>query len=350
MITAYKPLALSQCDVDLRSTFIFPKRLFTLSEKDSSQKICFVSSTTQQPKENFFVLPLKIDQQKIDLTLDPALESPLIKRLSEFGGLDAIPEEFRTAMRAYCSQEIINTLETIFQLPISLWEENPPQETPVLDGKVIQFEVLNDDSQVDTRGSMTLPPSLLKNFVSFGAQFPLQQEPQLTSYPLDGEFIIGSAQLSSSQWNSLTSGALVFLKEPSALTSGDAHLMLEKSEKIPLSFDLKLLEPLILPLAKAASSGFTPEPLVEEKGHSSSKSPLKDTENPGMIELAFSAGTISLTIDEILHLTETKTLPRPVKIFRPLSILVQGEAIGAGELVELHGQHAIFITQLNHLS
>ena len=250
-------------------------------------------------------------------------------------------------MRAFCSREIITSLENCLQLPISLWDENNSQEV-FAEGKNLDFEIIHGDSRVDARGKIMLPAPLLKHIVSFASQLPPVQNSRLAKCSLDGELMMGRAQLSLSDWQNLTPGALVFLEAPCALASGEGHFLLKKSKKIPLSLDLKQLQTLLLPLAKASSAGFTPaDPLpLEAKDNSNSEKNLTLGEKALTIELAFSVGPITLTIDEVLQLSKTQTLPHPVKFSRPLKILAQGEFVGTGELVEIHGQHAIFITQL----
>ena len=46
MVTLYKPLALSQCEVEVLNELIFSKRVFSLSENDPDQKLRFVLPPT----------------------------------------------------------------------------------------------------------------------------------------------------------------------------------------------------------------------------------------------------------------------------------------------------------------
>ena len=85
MMIPYKPLERSQCDVDLLCELILPKRLLSISKDDPSQKIRFLDPSPRKAGETSFVIPLKIHQQKILLTLEPTAESPLMHRLSEVG-------------------------------------------------------------------------------------------------------------------------------------------------------------------------------------------------------------------------------------------------------------------------
>jgi hypothetical protein len=52
-------------------------------------------------------------------------------------------------------------------------------------------------------------------------------------------------------------------------------------------------------------------------------------------------------MDEMNHGTKIKKTPDTSAIHHSLKIYAHGVFIGSGELVELHGQHAVFITQLN---
>ena len=63
--------------------------------------------------------------------------------------------------------------------------------------------------------------------------------------------------------------------------------------------------------------------------------------------MVFSVGTLSLSIEEIINLATSSTLDYPMDFMRPLKILVEGKKVGVGELVEINGRYALFITQLS---
>lgn len=348
MMTPYKPLELSQCDVAVLEELIFSKRLFSLSKENSSEKIRFVAPPVSTDAAAGFSLSLKADQQKIHLTLKPTLESSFTKCLSGFGGVEAIPKEFLTAVTAYCSRKIINSLETFLQVPIFLNEE-AENNSDVPEEKTIYFEIINNNAVVEVQGQIKLSLLLLKKLLSMAAQIPQAERSDLNDCALQGEFLIGAAKVPWSQWSNLRPGDLVFFEEPSACSTGEGFFHLKNGQKISLSFDIKELQPLIRPLEQVAFSAPADSSLVV-KNQNTQEQELASLEKLVTMELTFSASTLSLTLDEITDLFKTKKLTHSPNLNHPLKILAQGKPVGAGELIELHGQHAIFITQLQNAS
>ena len=345
-MTAYKPRELSQRDVEVLEELIFSKRLFPLSQKESSEKIRFVLPAASAIEAPEFFLSLKADQQKIHLAFKPTTESSFTQSLSTFGGKEAIPKDFLTAVIAFCSQKIITALEVFLQTPIALDEETG-KESETAEEKKICFEIINRNAVVEIQGEINLPLVLLKKILSMAATFPKTERADLGNCSLQGELLIGTAKIPPLQWSKLMPGDLIFFEEPSACLTGDCFFQLNNGPRISLFVETKQLQSLILPLEQVASSGFAPPPLSEEeKNQSEQEQELASLEKIVTIELTFSVGTLSLTLDEITHLAKTNKLAHPLNLNRPLKILAQGQSIGVGELIELHGQHALFITQL----
>ena len=115
---------------------------------------------------------------------------------------------------------------------------------------------------------------------------------------------------------------------------------------MPLDVDQTQLESLVIPLTEVAPSGFTPATLSGEKNKQQQEKKEAIAEPSVSVELAFSVGTISLSIDEIIKLEAAASLDNPINVSRPLKILAQGEMVGAGELVKINDQYALFVTQL----
>ncbi|MFZ4115106.1 MAG: hypothetical protein ACOYK6_00105 [Chthoniobacterales bacterium] len=341
----YKPLELSRCDVEVLEELIFSKRLFSLAE--ASQKMRFVLPPESSSQEFDFFLSLKTGEYPIHLALKPTSESDFIKCLSEFGGKEAIPKDFLTAVTAFCSRKIVHAIETFLQLPVSLTEETPSDDT-ASEAKKIYFEVINDHSAVEIQGEIKLPLLLLQKILSMALQLPRAERSDLAGFFFQGELVVGTATLSPKQLSKLMPGDLVFFQEPSACSNGKSFFYFNKGQRVDFLLDVKQIQSLIHPLEKVALSGFVPSNIsaVEEKMNVSEQE-LASLETLVKIELAFSAGTVSLSMDEVIHLAHTKKLPHVPHLSGPIKMLAQGTFIGTGELVELHGQHAIFITQLN---
>jgi flagellar motor switch/type III secretory pathway protein FliN len=341
----YKPLELSRYDVEVLEELIFSKRLFPLAA--SSQKMRFVLPPESNDQEFDFFLSLKTGQHPMQVALKPTNESDFIKCLSEFGGKEAIPKDFLTAVTAFCSRKIIHTIETFLQLPVSLVEKAPSDDA-ASEAEKIYFEIINDHAAVEVQGEIKIPLLLLQKILSMAIQLPRVERSDLAGFSFQGELVIGTATLSPAKLSKLMPGDLVFFEEPSACSNGEGFFYFNKGQKVSLSLDVKQLQSLIHPLKKVALSGFVPSDIstVEEK-ISASEQELASLETLVKIELALSAGTLSLSMDEVMHLAQTKKLSHAPNVSGPIKMLAQGTFIGTGELVELHGQHAIFITQLN---
>ena len=120
MVTLYKPLSLSKCEVQVLNELIFSKRIFALSDSDSDQKLRFVLPPSVNNESFDFFLSLKTNHHHIDLSFHATSESKFMKCFLEFGGAEAIPKDFLTGVTAYCSQTIIALLEIFFEVPLSL--------------------------------------------------------------------------------------------------------------------------------------------------------------------------------------------------------------------------------------
>ncbi|MFI0348372.1 MAG: FliM/FliN family flagellar motor switch protein [Chthoniobacterales bacterium] len=352
MMTSYRPLEISQLDRGILHELILSKRVFGISQKNRSLKIRFLRASTKLIENAPFSFSLNINQQRAHLLLEPGLESFLTQRLQELGGIDSLPEEFRSSLMALCSREIINSLETLLQLPIALWDETQQDEVSGCK-KDLYFEVINDREVVEAIGKITLSSELVEKIISLALTLPCMERPLLSECLLEGELVIYTTNLSLDEWGSLTAGSLLFLKEDSALVTGKGSFLLKHGKMMPLSFDQQHLQSLVLPLTKVIPSGFTPAHHLESSAKEKTDvfvsseflngNILENTLAP--VELALSVGTISLSIDEIINLASTSLLVSPMKVSHPIKILVQGEMVGTGELVKINHQYALFVTQ-----
>ena len=197
-----------------------------------------------------------------------------------------------------------------------------------------------------SRGKITISPSLIEKIILLASSLPCMEVPIFSQTLLDGELVVGSVRLSVDQWNHLTSGALLFFDEGSAMVTGKGSFLLKHGKAMPLDVDQTQLESLVIPLTEVAPSGFTPATLSGEKNKQQQEKKEAIAEPSVSVELAFSVGTISLSIDEIIKLEAAASLDNPINVSRPLKILAQGEMVGAGELVKINDQYALFVTQL----
>jgi hypothetical protein len=346
----YRPLEFSQSDVAVYEELIFSKRFFPLSKKDFSQRLRFVLPAVNSNESFDFHLPLEIDHHHIDLALKPTIESNITKSLSQFGGKESIPKDFLDAVIAFCSQKILQLVESFFQLPVSLRkaEEKEDGDDAVEGEQNLCFEVLNKDSLVEIYGAIKLPSVLLEKLLAMASTLPRAIRSDLNQFPFQGEIVIGTTQVSPLQFNKLTLGDLVFFEEPSALVTGEVFFHFGNNQRLPISLGEKKLNSLIRPLEKIVISPLIPKETPElEKKENVQEDELASLEKRVNRELSFSAGRLFLTKDEITHGAKLLKIPDTTTVSNPLKIYAHGACIGAGELVELHGQHAVFITQLN---
>ncbi len=181
-----------------------------------------------------------------------------------------------------------------------------------------------------------MPLFLLNKLISLAAKIPGAKEAHFKTLSLKGDIIVGNASLSLEDFKKLTSGVLVFLQEPCPIITGEASFFFEKNKQIPIAIDLKQLAQLAIPLAKISFAPFTPNAPLE----------LDSTTKSITVELSFSAGSISITLEELLLLAKNKTTNQPITLRQPLKILAQGKHVGTGALTSVNGQYALFITQI----
>ena len=340
MIT-YKPLEISQADVDIFNELILSKRLLGGVPHHPDKKLRFFQETDIAASS--FVFSLNIDQEKMDIYIEPGLKSSLTQRLKDVGGIESVPEEFKNSIMAFCSREIIDILEYCLKLPITLWNSSQNSENSG-EKKNLYFEVLGANSVSEARGKMSLSLPLLKRILSFASQFPIKERANFSQHLFDGNLIIGSTTLTLDDWNKLAPGDLIFLSEPSALSSGEGKFSIKKNITLPVLFDPKQFKPLVLTLEEMFPTGFKTNPpsLLEPT------TILPEADKAFSLEITFSAGKVSLTLDEIIYLSNSKEIKNPIQVVRPLEILVQEELLGMGELVNISDHYAIVITQLNN--
>lgn len=343
MMASYKPHQLSRFDAAVLQELILSKRIFSLSSAPSSQKIRFLREGAFPQNSFSFPIALNVNKERVDLRLQPMAGSSLMQRLSDLGGIEALPNEFAEALRAFCSKEIITAFANFFQSSATLWKEGDATETPT---KELFFEINKANATVEVQGSIKLPFSLLEKLLSLATAIPVAPSRHFNTASLRGEIIIGSASLLLTDWEKLTPGALVFLQGPSAITTGEAFFYAEKDQKIPILIEKQHIKSLLRPLTKLSFAPFVPADSLEKAlaNPHEKKSELPQQVMP--MELSFSAGAISLTLEEILLLSKNKKSPQPVVLSQPLTMLAQGRAIGLGELVSIGDQYAVFITQL----
>lgn len=346
MLTPYKPLELAQSDVDILDELILSKRSFGLSKSKPSLKVEFIRPSSK--RDHFsFTCSLNINQQQVDLALEPAVSSFLAKRFKELGGLESLPAEFHDSLIALSSKEVIDALEALFQVPVALWESGHNRETE-LEKKSLFFKVLNDQSAVEAYGKITLSLELIEKIISLAAQLPTKEITLLSGCVLKGEICIGHTTIASDSWQHLSAGAFLFLDEPSALMTGQGNFLLKHGEEMTINIDQEKLQALIVPLQEVSSSGVSSFIASPEEDQQKEEEKRFIQENSlETSDLVFSVGTLSLSIEEIINLATTPMLDYSIDFMRPVKILVQGEKIGAGEIVEINGRYALFITQLS---
>ncbi len=339
--TPYKPREVSKIDATIFKELIFSKRSLAVFPKDPSKKIRFFEGNTSNVIEKRFSFSLQVGQQKVDLSIEFKPGTPLAKRLEEVGGLEALPEEFRVALMTFVTQEIIDSLEHLFQLPITGWDGTKKEEE-VSERKNLYFEILDAGGHPEARASMTVSISLLERVLEIAQKVPTLKNVSLTGEYLEGEVFIGGALVPLEDWNKLKPGDLILIQEPSALTTGKARCLIKKSETIPMMVDPNLFKTLVVSMEKIFPMGLKPVSPLPELQEEQKNSTLISIP----LELNFSAGLVSLTIEETLQLIKTKSLKKPLQLSRPLKIFIQEEIVGTGELVEINGCHALAVTQL----
>ena len=160
--------------------------------------------------------------------------------------------------------------------------------------------------------------------------------------------MIGKAQLLPSQLSALMPGDLVFFEEPSACVTGKGFFYFQHGQRLPLALDATQFQSLIQSFKDVAVSGFVPPEVSDlEKKRDDQEQELASLQKLVNMELFFSIGTLSLMLNQLEQLAKTNETPPIQNASSLMKIYAQGTLIGAGELVEIHGQHAAFITQLN---
>lgn len=341
MTTPYKPRDILKIDAAIFRELILSKRALAIFPKDSSKRIRFFESTSSGSIDKHISFLLKVGTQKVDLSIELKPETLLFKRIEEVGGVESLPEEFRTALITFAGKEIIDVLENLFQLPVAIWSSTDRQKEPA-ETKELFFEILGANDQCEGRASMILEISLIERILAVANETPIIKNNLLTGELLQGELLIGSATLTLRDWQRIKPGDLIVIEEPSALTTGQGKCLIKKCGIIPIILKPDYFKPLILSLEKIFPNGFKGVPPAAEQ--SSLKENTLDPSIP--LELNFSAGLISLTIDETLRLVKTKSLQKPFQTLKPLNIFLREQVVGTGELLEINGRYAIAVTQL----
>jgi flagellar motor switch/type III secretory pathway protein FliN len=345
MMTLYKPAQLSQCDIDVLQELILSKRVFPVFKENKSQGIRFLRGNSFTKKNPHFSISLDINKEKVDVTLQPTLESSLAHRLLELGDIESFPHEFVAAIRACYSKEIINAVESFFEMPIGLWTEGGAP-LPTTETRELFFEFIQNDSVVETQGSIKMPLVLLKKLLSLATEIPAMKDVHFKNLSVEGEILVGTVSLSLENFKKITPGALLFLKEPCPIVTGAVFLLFEKNQKIPIVIDLKQLTQLVIPLPKISFAPFTPDPPLGPDKEDVCNEEVDSEKKSITMELSFSAGAISITLEELLLLAKNKKMNQPVTLRQSLKILAHGKHVGTGVLTSVHDQHALFITQL----
>ncbi len=339
----YKPREVSKIDATIFRELIFSKRSLAVFPKDPSKKIHFFEASSPSVIEKSISFALQIGQQKVDLAIELKPETPLFKRLEEVGGIESVPEEFRVAMMTFAGREVMDVLEHLFQLPVMMWDAAKEKEEEV-EKKDLYFEILDSNATCEARARITLSMPLLERVLAVAKEAPMLKERSLSGELLQGEVLIGSAILSPEDWKSLVPGDLIVIQEPSALATGQGRCLIKKSGVIPMVLNADLFKSLLLPLEKIFPAGMKPSPPVPEEQGEQQK---ENSSSPAIpLELNFSAGLLSLTIEEVLQLIKTKSIEKPLQVSRPLKIYIQERIVGAGELIEINGRYALVVTQL----
>ncbi|MBX9577263.1 MAG: hypothetical protein K2W97_02165 [Chthoniobacterales bacterium] len=342
----YKPREISKIDDAIFRELIFSKRSLAVFPKDPSKKIFFFEASSPAVIEKSISFALQVGQQKVDLSLELKPETPLVRRIEEVGGIESLPEEFRVALMTFAGREVMDALEHLFQLPVMVWDPAKEKEEEV-EKKDLYFEILDSNASCEARARITLSVPLLERVLAVAKEAPMLKESALSGELLQGEVLIGSAILSPEDWKSLVPGDLIIIQEPSALATGQGRCLIKKSGVTPMVLKADQFQSLLLPLEKVPllsprdpSKGGDPSLEIEEKNGS------LPTSIPITLELNFSAGSLSLTIEEALQLIKTKSIEKPPQVSRPLKIFIQERVVGAGDLVMIGGRYALVITQL----
>ena len=354
----YKPREVSKIDATIFRELIFSKRSLAVFPKDPSKKIRFFEASSPSAIEKSISFALQVGQQKVDLSLELKPESLLVQRLNEVGGIESLPEEFRVALMTFAGREVMDVLEHLFQLPVMVWDAAEEKEEK-MEKKDLYFEILDSNEICEARARITLSMPLLERVLAVAKEAPMLKESALSGELLQGEIFIGSAILSPEDWKSLVPGDLILIQEPSALATGQGRCLIKKSGIIPMVLKADHFKSLLLPLEKVPlllprnpSEGAPPSHeagVVSEKLLASTSTAdlnCREAVTGIPLELNFSAGLLSLTIEETLQLIKTKSIEKPLQVSSPLKILIQERVVGAGDLVEINGRYALVVTQI----
>lgn len=348
-MTPYKPRELSKIDASIFRELISSKRTLAVFPKNPSKKIRFFEANAAPKIEEQFSFSFQIAHQKVDLVLELKTETPLFKRLEEVGGFESVPEEFQVALMTFASEEIIDALTSLFQLPVTLWKTSHDQEI-VSEKRELCFEIIDAQTLCEARAKIVLSTTLVERIIAVAQQVPMANHHSLGAVVLKGDIFIGSALLTIEEGALLHPGDLIVLQDPSSLTTGQGAFFMKESGEIPLSINPDLIKTLVLPIEQVFPNGIVPALSSIEKTSEKEAVPEKRESEKSLItlELHFSAGLLSLTMEEVLQLAKGKVPEQPLQLVHPLKIFVQGELAGAGELVEIGGRLALAVTQLTH--
>lgn len=334
---SYKPREISKIDADIFRELIFSKRLLIAGPK----KIHFFQPNSSHVIEKKFSFSLKVGQQKVDLDIELKPESPLVRRLDEVGGLESLPKEFEVALTTYASREIIEVLQHLFELPVAIWDTATETEE-ACEKKELYFEILNEHAVCESRATIKISLSLIERILDVAKKIPMSRSRSVEGSIIQGEALIGSATMSLGDWKSLQPGDLIVIQEPSTLTTGEGRCLIKKSGIIPVMLKPDLFKSLILPLEKLFPAGLKPvSPVSKEEGKEE-----KSTDSSIPLELNFSAGVLSLTIEEAIQLEKTKSIQKSFHVSRPLKIFIEEQTVGTGELVKINERYAIVVNEL----
>jgi hypothetical protein len=367
--TIYKPRELSKIEATIVKELFVTNRLFPISPKDPSKKIRFFEPASAVPIEQYFSFSLKVGQHKVDLSVELKPETPLMARLNEVGGLEFLPEEFRVALMTFASRKIIDAAAHLFQLPVTTWDATTEQEEGI-EKRDLSFELLNVDAACEARGKMKLNVPLLERLLEAAKKIPILKKQSLSGELLQGEIVIGGAAVSPKDWKSVVPGDLILIQEPSALTTGEGRCLIKKSVALPIMLPIAILKPLLSPLKKTVPStekplsppsdhgthsditssapSVSPPPATLQKTseHQCQSQPEDCLSSSLLLEVSFSAGLLSLTMEEVLELLKTRSVKKPLPLLKSLKILIQQQPVGVGELVEISGRYAVVVIQL----
>lgn len=362
-VLPYKPREVSKIDDAIFRELIFSKRAFAIFPKDPAKKIRFFEASSSNAIDKKFSFSLEAGQEKVDLSIELKPGTLLFKRLEEVGGFESLPEEFRLALMTFVSGEIVEALEYFLQLRVTTLNAAQEQERSG-EKKELCFEILDANDLCEARASIMLGLPLLERVLAAAQKIPMLKKKSLTGGLLEGEVLVGSATLSLDDWKSLKPGDLIIIQEPSALATGQGRCLIKKSGIIPMVFKENEFKSLLLPLDNFFPAAAKPSPSASqevklegsiEQGAASGKqlasTSTSDATCPEVttaitLELNFSAGLLSLTIEEALQLIKTKSIEKPFQISRPLKIFIQERVVGTGEIVEIGGRYALVVTQV----